>query len=383
MAARLDIKKIGQLLQGRVFQSQGPTLVHLFFALSFGLFPSLAFAQTTYKLLAPMMGMTTVTLTDYLQGMVRVTIGVAGILAVVMIVICGIQMIGSPSVSQKSASKECITSAIFGLLLAIRSWVILNTINAQLLAKDVTIANLPAVPPAPPPQTNAEPMPTFPGFYYRFTDGPTARIVNSPRFAFAQECLSVLNSSPTRDRVVKTNGVDCFQIFAPTPGTPPPAPGAPPVAAPANEVAARNAICGNSSCIGSTPVGINNGPCTYVGQRGCTNVAGLPGNAIAAIKALPGPVVITGGTEGGHKTHFPGRPNFDLRMTPALNAYIKSNATQSATSFMRCRYLLNGFWYTDEVDHWHVCGNTEPQWYCTGNDKAGNPLPAGFYINCR
>ncbi len=91
-------------------------------------------AQTTYTLLAPLAGLTEVTLSKYMEGMVRVIIGLAGILAVVMIVICGIQMIGSPSVSQKNESKECIWNAILGLLLVIGSWVILNTINAQLLS---------------------------------------------------------------------------------------------------------------------------------------------------------------------------------------------------------------------------------------------------------
>src|SRR5574340_526552 len=87
--------------------------------------PSVAFgAYTLLEPLGPLSG--PVTLSGYLQGVFKVTIGVAGVLAVVMIVICAIQMMGSPSVSQKSASKECITNAIFGLLLALGSWIILN-----------------------------------------------------------------------------------------------------------------------------------------------------------------------------------------------------------------------------------------------------------------
>ena len=109
----------------------------------------------TYELLAPIGSLSgTVTLTSYLEGMVRTIIGIAGILAVIMIVICGVQMIGSPSVPQKEESKKCITNALLGLLLAISAWVILNTINAQLLASNFDLPALPVpaavAPPAPP-----------------------------------------------------------------------------------------------------------------------------------------------------------------------------------------------------------------------------------------
>ncbi len=125
----------------------------LFFALS----PLVAGAQTTYNLLAPLGPLSgAVTLGDYLSGMVQVIIGLAGILAVVMIVICGIRLIGSPSAGQKEESKKCITNAIFGVILAISSWLILNTINAQLLQSDFALGALPtpvASAPSAPPTT--------------------------------------------------------------------------------------------------------------------------------------------------------------------------------------------------------------------------------------
>src|SRR3990167_2426928 len=138
-----------------------PTFFILLLAL---LAPSLALAAApTYTLLAPLGPLSgAVYLSTYLNGIMLVTIGVAGVLAVVMIVICGIQMIGSPSVSQKSASKECITNAILGLLLAAGSWIILNTINADLLKSDMNLGALPtpaAVVGAPVIEAN----PTAPG----------------------------------------------------------------------------------------------------------------------------------------------------------------------------------------------------------------------------
>ncbi len=124
--------------------------------LAFFVFPFEASAAT-YQLLAPLGTLSEVTLSMYLEGMVRIVIGIAGILAVVMIVICGIQMIGSPSVSQKEESKKCIWNAILGLLLAISSWVILNTINENLLASTFVLQSLPvpaAIAPGAPPAGN-------------------------------------------------------------------------------------------------------------------------------------------------------------------------------------------------------------------------------------
>jgi len=335
--------------------------------------PSTALAQTTYDLLAPLPGLSTVTLTSYLEGMVRVTIGIAGILAVIMIVICAIQMIGSPSVSQKSASKECITNALFGLLLAISSWVILNTINERLLVSELALPALPALPPAPPASTLDDPMPTFPGWYFRWNDGTRVRV--SPRFSSSSECRAVLASDVSKSSaVVLTNGVGCFQIFAPPPGTPPPAPGSPPIAPPASEAAARNLVCGNTSCSGTSPVAINKGPCTQPFQRNCTNVAGLPPATISFIQSLApgfgGRVIITGGTEDGHASHGPSIPVFDLSITPQSKTFINANGGPLNKSF--CKYangqnsaptscyskrLYNGYWFTDEGDHWHVCQN--------------------------
>ncbi len=350
------------------------------------LFPHQSVAQTTYSLLAPLGPLSgAVTLGQYLAGIVQVIIGLAGILAVVMIVICGVQMIGSPSVSQKSASKECITNALFGVLLAISSWLILNTINAQLLQSDIPLQNLPAAPSAPPASTIDAPLPRTPGWYYRYR-GQTGRIENSPRWPTPEACLEALTQDKADGIAIEKtppgSTIECFQVFPPPPGQPLPPPGAPPIPTPANEAAARRAICGNDSCVGATPVGINRGPCTSPGQTTCTNVAGLPMSAINVIKGLPGPVVITGGTEPGHKTHRPNAPIFDLRKTQSLDTYIRQNSTQSAVSFWPCRYLLNNFWFTDEGDHWHVCEVGQPYWFCTDKDKAGNTLPAGTYINC-
>ncbi len=66
-------------------------------------------------------------------------IGITGILAVVMIVICGIRLMTSASASGKSEAKSCITNAIFGVLIALGGWLLLNTVNPQLLKNDARI----------------------------------------------------------------------------------------------------------------------------------------------------------------------------------------------------------------------------------------------------
>ena len=73
-------------------------------------------------------------LSTYLRAVFLTGIGLAGVLAVLMIVIGGIQYIGSGmSPSGKSDAKDRIRNAIMGLLLALLSWIILNTINPTLV----------------------------------------------------------------------------------------------------------------------------------------------------------------------------------------------------------------------------------------------------------
>ena len=116
-------------------------------------------APATYDLLAPIGTLpTTVTLTEYLQGIFKTIVGIVGVLAVIMIVVCGIRLMGSGSAGGKSEAKQCIWNAVFGILLAIGSWLLLNTINPLLLKNDATLSVAPAVvgaptPPAPPSGT--------------------------------------------------------------------------------------------------------------------------------------------------------------------------------------------------------------------------------------
>ena len=100
--------------------------------------------QSSYKLLAPIGSnyteVSTANISSYFNKIFTIAIGLAGVLAVVMLVIGGIEWMGSESVFAKTAGKEKIMSALLGLLIALGSYAILKTINPALLGQK-NIAN--------------------------------------------------------------------------------------------------------------------------------------------------------------------------------------------------------------------------------------------------
>ncbi len=79
-------------------------------------------------------------LTEYLSAIFNLGIGLAGVFAVLMIVVGGVQYIaGAASPSARSEAKKRITSAILGLLLAVSSWLIVYIINPDLIKNTLSI----------------------------------------------------------------------------------------------------------------------------------------------------------------------------------------------------------------------------------------------------
>ncbi len=76
------------------------------------------------------------TFMTYLNGAYKTAIGVAGMLAVVMIIWWGFQYVLTASEGGKTDSREGITNAIVGLLLTLGSWLIVYTINPKLVQLD-------------------------------------------------------------------------------------------------------------------------------------------------------------------------------------------------------------------------------------------------------
>lgn len=95
-----------------------------------------------YTPLAPLPGIETaqpIELGNYINQMFRLIVGLASVLAVLMIVVGGIQYMMSEAVGSKSEAKKRIWAAVIGLLLAISSVLILQTINPDLLKLDLDI----------------------------------------------------------------------------------------------------------------------------------------------------------------------------------------------------------------------------------------------------
>lgn len=97
-------------------------------------------ADGTYKPLAPLPGIDKpidftkeCPLGNYLNVVINLTIGLIAVIAMVMIVMGGIEYITSELISSKANAKERITGAIVGLLIALGSYLILNTLNPNLL----------------------------------------------------------------------------------------------------------------------------------------------------------------------------------------------------------------------------------------------------------
>lgn len=129
------------------------TLIILFIcALFFFVFPQVN-AETTYKLLAPLPGGSNELPAEggfsiYARELFWFLLSAAGVLALLMLVIGGVEYVGSAgNTSLLGDAKGRITNALLGLLLALTSWLILNTINPDLVDSTLEIPpiNLPAV----------------------------------------------------------------------------------------------------------------------------------------------------------------------------------------------------------------------------------------------
>lgn len=95
--------------------------------------------EETYKLLAPINGTSEVKTTNignYINTIIKVIIGICAALAVIMIILAGIQWMGDESVFGRVEAKGKIGAAILGLIIALGSYALLNTINPDLLGKN-------------------------------------------------------------------------------------------------------------------------------------------------------------------------------------------------------------------------------------------------------
>jgi hypothetical protein len=244
---------------------------------------------------------------NYLNILIKLFIGICAVLAMIKIVLGGMQYMTSELSSGKEDGKNSITSAVFGLILALGAFAILNTINPELLK--VCLNNLPKATVLV--QDDSIQQTAIDGKYCMNTAGGPYN-ANLP---WNDTTAGVIPNLPVNVSVSPT------------------------------------------------------GDCTGVGQNSCTSLHGLNPIAINSIRndcALCD-IVITAGTEcwlhGGSKQntdHHPNANTVDLRATPSLNEYV--TGSQNFPNNAKW-YTKNGIHFLSEqagqtssttAKHWHV-----------------------------
>lgn len=266
----------------------------------------------------------------YISGAFDLAIAIAAILSFVMLVYGGFKYTTTDSLGEKSSSRDTIENAIAGLLLAIGAYVILYTINPQILDFKLTTPGLP----------------------------PYSRIT----YAEMLSDIKAINSASNSGRVA--SGSDLLS--------------------------GQSLIDDNNKrfALAAMGVDVNNPPCTTERTRNCTDVNLLNSQMITAIGSLstsactgkngqgscslqcgnigkggtPCAVTLTGGNEAGlHNagtSHASGN-TADFAPTSVLNKYLIGDKTP--TNGMKIQ--ANGMTFTYETAganaantgaHWHV-----------------------------
>lgn len=301
--------------------------------------PIIGFAQNNYVPLEPLPG-TTIGVCDpsqanwqtdpscqtnvstFVPNIFILLIAIAGGLAVVTIVVGGFQYLSTDAISGKKEGKQKITNALVGLLLAIASYIILNTLNPQILQFNLAIRGVPSSPTTPPPTVPPGPTPT----------PPTSGTCN----------LSG----------VSCTGSSCYSYC--------PAGSAWP-----DDTGWRQPLIGSGNIVITSTTG-NTSNCKLTKDPGCTSVYNLGPRAMTGLLSLSKScknckIVITGGTEfWPHVSHGPGNNKVDIDdQNSALNNYIRSG-----TSLGNQNGCINGYpawkigtavYVYENRNHWHVC----------------------------
>ncbi len=268
--------------------------------------------------LAPLPGFTAdLNLGQWFESLFTILIVIAGLLALIMIIVGGITYMTSESFGGKGQAKEYIINAIVGLILALGAWVILNTVNPD-LAEDLSLE-----------------IPTV------SLDGPTEEWNNG-------NAAPGTNIAPT----ASLGGQPIVQ------GMPWP-----------SDTAQRNQLAAAGVTV-NTP----NDCSPTAGGSGCTSVyfEGSASDLISQIISFKNQcncdLVITGGSEAWlHRTHGPNKKVVDMRATLTLNSYLTSlpggpnqssnfprGATINVPGFGSFYAEPSGSTNNTTAQHWHV-----------------------------
>jgi hypothetical protein len=110
-------------------------------------------------------------------------------------------------------------------------------------------------------------------------------------------------------------------------------------------------------------ISVNKTVCNNPTQKSCTTVGGLPQDTLTMLSQLrstcSGTIMITGGTEAGHQSHGPGLTPVDISINSpgGLNDCINSFQKGEAKTWCKSTYEKFGYIFCDEINseaHWHV-----------------------------
>jgi len=276
-------------------------------------------SQSEYCLLAPLPLLgdkvdATLKFGDYVNTAIKIIIGLCAVLAVLMIVLGGIQWMSSTdSVGAKSAGKERIRNALLGLLIVLAAFAILNTINPNLVNLKIGID-----------QVSVE------------VDEPPDEVVVGGKTVYS-----------SKGRILTVGG----KVFAKGEPWPPAGMGL---------VSVRSQLSG---------VSIPSPECTVIGQKNCTSTYFTPAIAstfVGHIQLLKAAcncnVTITGASEYWlHRTHTPEDALADLRASEnSLNIYISGSSSFPNNGQTYSKPLgqflaeKSGQTSNTTAPHWHV-----------------------------
>lgn len=277
---------------------------------------------------------------DFINFAIKIFISIIGALGVIMIVLGGIQYMTTDAISKKEGGKEMISNSIFGVVLALFSWVLLNTVNPNLL--DIRID--------PPKGVSVTVSATdeLPAATKTITT-----TINGQNVSVTTNCSQESVNAVAADGVALNTGAAWGSV---------------PVI--------NNNDADYRKKLAEIGVNVNKGNCATVGQSGCTTVYRLGTKAIDGLTKLRNNVckensscslTLTGGTECWlHQSHQIGSGKVDLASLPLLDSYIKAIATKKCVDWIAgesgdgCptgqagQYILGSSVFIRESDHWHV-----------------------------
>ncbi len=274
---------------------------------------------------------------DYINKLFNFAIGLGAVLAVVMIVIAGIQYMGTESVFNKGENKSKITGAIMGVLILLGSVILLKTINSDLLnigTSETISVSIEGV-------DDVASTVQFEDGTFGIVDAGGNLLAVNGQTAHVGDVWpddSAMRSALT-NAGIEVIGANCQHVGQGTPnftGSP------------------------NTSCTS-----------VYFDSSAQTMVL----NTLLALKIFCGcEVKITGGSEIWlHKTHSTSLPIFDFRKTDTFNGYVTGS-----TAFPSV-----GQWIERETGRFlpeqggQTVNTTAPHWHVELIPRDGPPPPVG------